>query len=363
MSWRVASIIEELKDAYRGVRCALACVSGGVDSAVAAILAKKALGDRVYSVFIDTGFMREGEAEFVRESLKGLLDVEVYDYSEEVVSAVEGLEDAEEKRKAFRDAFYKSVKSIADEKGCEWIVQGTIKADVIETSSGIKTQHNVLNNELLGKYGLRVIEPLRNLYKHEVRELANYLGISKSIVERQPFPGPGLCIRAVGKLTREKLNLVRKATSIVERYLEGRGYSQYFPAIWEYSVIEKGRLNGIEYDVFSVKVTGISSGCRSYGNPVVITNWHNVGVEVYELYKLFNTNENPHVLIKVLERNSGMYLVALRAVVSKDFMTAEVPRVDLLELGPLCEEITSFPEIRAIAFDVTPKPPATIEYE
>ncbi|MEM0027642.1 MAG: hypothetical protein QXT53_07135 [Ignisphaera sp.] len=185
----LSGIVEGLRSRYRDVNCAIACVSGGVDSTVAAIIAKIAFGDKVYPVFIDTGFMRIGEGLRVKEYLKNFLDIEIYDFSEQIISRVEGLEDAEEKRKAFRDAFYRAVKAVTEEKGCEWVVQGTIKADVVETIGGVKTQHNVLNEELLKRYGLRVIEPLINLYKHEVGNLPRSLDYPNKLLRDSPSQG------------------------------------------------------------------------------------------------------------------------------------------------------------------------------
>lgn len=360
---RVTSdIVKNLKAIVNKIDCAVACVSGGIDSTVSAILAKKALGDKVYPVFVDTGFMRLNEAARIREALKELIEVEVHDFSEEFISKLEGLVDAEEKRVAFRDLFYAVVKKIAEEKKCSWIVQGTIRADVVETVSGVKTQHNVLSEKLLKKYGLMVIEPLVDLYKHEVRAIAKYLGLPKYIVEKQPFPGPGLLIRAVGKLYRGKLEFVRKLTDIVENELASRGYSQYFPAVWEYSVIEGSSTSSLEFDVFEVKVTGVVEGKRSYGHPVVVKKWPK-DVNVYELYKHFDTTKYPHVLVKLAEKSEGLYLVALRVVKTENFLVAEVPRMSFKELEVLASKILKNSEARAVAFDVTPKPPATIEYE
>ncbi|MEM4717510.1 MAG: hypothetical protein QXE81_01965 [Desulfurococcaceae archaeon] len=164
------------------------------------MLSRKILGEKVYSVFIDTGFMRANESYNVKRSLEGIMDIEVYDFSENFISKLEGVSDAEEKRRLFRSVFYESVKKIANEKKCNWIIQGTIKADVIETISGLKSQHNVLDKATLERYGYSVIEPLIDLYKHEVRALAEYLGIPRFIAQRQPFPGPGLLIRTVENL-------------------------------------------------------------------------------------------------------------------------------------------------------------------
>lgn len=358
----IIDIIEGLRALSNKIDCAVACISGGVDSTTAAVLARMALGEKVHPVFIDTGFMRLNEAERVRCALRGLIDVEVHDYSESFISRVEGLSDAEEKRTAFRDCFYTTVREIAQGKGCSFVVQGTIKADVIETVGGIKTQHNVLNRELLLKYGLEVIEPLAGLYKQEVRAIAKRIGLPGYIVERQPFPGPGLLIRAVGRLYREKLELVRRITDLVEVALAGRGISQYFPAVWEHEVLEASRFNGLEYEVFTVRTTGVSGGKRSYGHPVVIKRWPD-GADPYGVYKRFDTQRHPHVLVSLAERGTGSYLLALRAVVTEDFIRAEVPRIDPIELEPLVREILRSREVRAVALDVTPKPPATIEYE
>jgi GMP synthase (glutamine-hydrolysing) len=216
-------IYEKLLSLSKEIDCAIACISGGVDSTTSAVVAKKVLGDKLYGVFIDTGFMRSGEGVRVKEALRSLIDIEIYDFSEEFISRVEGLEDAEEKRKMFRNLFYTAVKRIASEKGCSWVVQGTIKADIVETVGGVKTQHNVLTEELLKRYGIRVIEPLADLYKHEVRALAKHLGLPSWLVNRQPFPGPGLLVRVVGRVYREKLELVRRLTTVVEEKLLLKG--------------------------------------------------------------------------------------------------------------------------------------------
>lgn len=358
----IDDIEKKLLDVSSQVDCAIACISGGVDSTVSAILTRRILGERVYPVFIDTGFMRTNEAHNVKRSLREIIDIEVYDFSENFISRLEGLSDAEEKRKLFRSIFYESVKKIANEKKCNWIIQGTIKADVIETISGLKSQHNVLDKSTLERYGLKVIEPLVELYKYEVRALAEYLNIPKFIVQRQPFPGPGLLIRTVGKLDRIKLEIVRKLTDIVENTLANRDFSQYFPALWEYNVVETSRINNIEYDVFEVKVTGVTEGKRSYGHPVVIRQGPE-SMDVYSMFRYIDTVKHPHVLIRLAEKTNGLYLVALRIVKTRDFMSAEVPRIGLDELKPLVQRILEYPEIRAVALDITPKPPATIEFE
>ncbi len=358
----VEKLVEMVKSLYRDIDCAVACVSGGVDSTVSAIIAKLALGEKVYPVFIDTGFMRFDEARSIKEALKGLLDLEIYDFANNIISSIEGLSDAEEKRIAFRESFYRAVKRIAEEKKCGWIVQGTIKADVVETVGKIKTQHNVLSDELLKRFNLRVIEPLIELYKHEVREIARQLGLPRCIIERQPFPGPGLLIRTVGKMYREKLELVREATKIVEKRLNGSGYSQYFPAIWEYDVAGEGSIDGIEYIVFNIKTTGVVDNVRVYGHPVLIKRYP-AGLDVLKIYSYFDGRSNPHILIELTDNNRGEYVAAIRIVKTENYMMAEVPRIDINELKLLAKEVASLPKIRVVTFDITPKPPATIEYE
>lgn len=228
--------IEKIKNLI-GEGKALIAVSGGVDSTTSAVLTHEAIGDNLICVILDDAFMREREPEKVADTLSRSplnLPVEVVDVRERFLSALSGIKDAEEKRKAFRETFYRTLADIAKEKMCEYLVQGTILADILETKGGIKTQHNIL--EQIGihpdeKYGFKIVEPLASLLKWQVREVARYLGIPKVISERQPFPEPGLAVRIVGEITEEKLNTVKRATSIVESEIYPFEPSQYFPAV------------------------------------------------------------------------------------------------------------------------------------
>ena len=303
----VERAVEEIRRTVGDARAVAAC-SGGVDSTVAAVLARRALGDRLVAVYINDGFRREGEPEWAVSMLQRLgLNVLLVDARREFLEAVRGLRDAEEKRKAFRHTFYSVLGRVAREVGARYLVQGTIAADVVETVRGVKTQHNVLVQLGLDPrtYGFEVVEPLRELYKPQVRELARFLGLPPEISERMPFPGPGLLVRIVGEVTEEKLEIVRKATRIVEEEFAGLGAFQAFAAVLE------GR------------ATGIVGGERRYG-----------------------------------------YMVAVRAVRSEDALTAEPLEAPFELLRRVAERITrEVPGVVRVLYEVTGKPPATIEYE
>ena len=303
----VERAVEEIRRTVGDARAVAAC-SGGVDSTVAAVLARRALGDRLTAVYINDGFRREGEPEWAVSMLQRLgLNVLLVDARREFLEAVRGLSDAEEKRKAFRHTFYSVLGRVAREVGARYLVQGTIAADVVETVRGVKTQHNVLVQLGLDPrtYGFEVVEPLRELYKPQVRELARFLGLPPEISERMPFPGPGLLVRVVGEVTEEKLEIVRKATRIVEEEFAGLGAFQAFAAVLE------GR------------ATGIVGGERRYG-----------------------------------------YMVAVRAVRSEDALTAEPLEAPFELLRRVAERITrEVPGVVRVLYEVTGKPPATIEYE
>jgi GMP synthase (glutamine-hydrolysing) len=303
----VERAVEEIRRTVGDAKAVAAC-SGGVDSTVAAVLARRALGDRLVAVYINDGFRREGEPEWAVSMLQRLgLNVLLVDARREFLEAVRGLRDAEEKRKAFRHTFYSVLGRVAREVGARYLVQGTIAADVVETVRGVKTQHNVLVQLGLDPrtYGFEVVEPLRELYKPQVRELARFLGLPPEISERMPFPGPGLLVRVVGEVTEEKLEIVRKATRIVEEEFAGLGAFQAFAAVLE------GR------------ATGIVGGERRYG-----------------------------------------YMVAVRAVRSEDALTAEPLEAPFELLRRVADRITrEVPGVVRVLYEVTGKPPATIEYE
>ena len=291
-----------------GERKVISACSGGVDSTVTTFLVHKAVGDKLVAVFIDDGLRREGEPEFVVRTLKSLgIKTKFIDAKEEFFAVFKGKTDAEEKRKAFRDKFYKTLGKAAREEKIEFIAQGTIKADVIETVKGIKSQHNVLeqigiNPEI---YGYKILEPLRELFKPDVRKVARELGLPEEISERMPFPGPALSLRVLGEVTPEKIAIVRKATEIVEEETRALGTFQNFAVL------------------HNDKATGIKNGKRVYGN-----------------------------------------IVTIRIVDSTDAVTAKARQVPYEVLMPISERITGeIPSVVRCLYDITDKPPSTIEFE
>ncbi len=298
--------VKEIREAV-GDKKALVALSGGVDSSTTTVLAHQALGKRLIPVFIDDGLMRTGEARRVKDIFKKLgIKVRVIVARREFFNVTTG--DPEVKRRKFRRTFYRMLGRVARRFKAKFLLQGTILTDIEETKRGIKTQHNVL--EQMGikpkRFGLPpvVIEPLKDLRKDEVREVARELGLPPEIYDRMPFPGPGFSTRVLGKLSPQRVNIVRKANTIVEEEL-----AQFKP-----------------FQAFAVlmgdRATGMKKGKRVYGNIIVI-----------------------------------------RSVESVDARTAtpsQIPWETLQKVQQrICKEI---PSVSRVLYDLTPKEPATIEY-
>src|SRR5947207_15190658 len=213
---------------------AIGAVSGAVDSTVAAVVAKSAHGERLLPVLIDTGFLRAGEPENVKARLGDPslgLKVKLVKAGGRFLEATKGEAIAEEKRKKFRETFYQVLGEEARKDGCDFVLQGTIATDWIETQGGIKTQHNILEQvgiDPATTYGFKIIEPLADLYKDQVRTLGRHLNLSNELSERQPFPGPGLLVRCIGNVTKEKIRVLKEATKIAEKRLAPFNYEHYF---------------------------------------------------------------------------------------------------------------------------------------
>ncbi|MBL7158670.1 MAG: ExsB family transcriptional regulator [Candidatus Omnitrophica bacterium] len=252
---------------------AINALSGGVDSSAVTMLGHKALGERLKTYFVDNGIMRKGEPEWIVSLFKGLgVKVEIIDAQDKFFNALKGLTDPEEKREAVTQTFYKDVfGKLVRESKAKYLLQGTILTDVDETVAGIKRQHNVF--EQLGidpekEFGYKIIEPLVQLRKDGVRALAAALGLPESIHNRIPFPGPALAARVIGEVTREKISIVKKATSIVEKKLADSNAFQYM------AILHNDR------------VPGIRDGKRDFGFQVEVRCWDSVDARVATPTKL-----------------------------------------------------------------------------
>ncbi len=303
----IENSLKEIKLDVGDNRVISAC-SGGVDSTVATYLVHKAVGEKMIAVFIDDGLRRDGEPEFVVRILKDFgVNTRFVDARAEFFEVFKGKTDAEEKRKAFREKFYSTLGRVAKEEKIQFITQGTIKADVIETVKGIKSQHNVLGQIGIDSqiYGYKILEPLRELFKPEVRMVARELGLPKEISERMPFPGPALSLRVLGEVTAERAAIVRKATQIVEEETLGLGTFQNFAVL------------------HNDKATGIKNDKRVYGN-----------------------------------------IITVRIVNSIDAVTAQASQIPFEKLMKISKRITSeIPSVVRCLYDITDKPPSTIEFE
>jgi len=384
----------EIKKAV-GEERALIAVSGGVDSTTSAVLTHRAIGDNLLCIMLDDAFMRAGEPEGVAKILSKPplnLPIKVLNVQERFLQALKGLQDAEEKRKAFRETFYKTLGETSEKEGCHFLVQGTIYVDIIETAGGIKTQHNVLSQIGISpteRYGFKVIEPLALLYKGQVRQVARHLGIPPEISERQPFPGPGLSVRVVGEIMIDKLEALKKATEITEEMLVKHQPNQYFATIIndeekaEHSsrrtIQEKVSrflnlpLVKVSAKILRDKATGIKSGERQYGEIAAIKAQSNSHIHQPPIENLVELQteiitENPsltRVLYAIHEaQRKQPYLIAIRAIQTQDFITAQVADIPWTTLKETATKILeACPNVSSVYYDVTPKPPATIEME
>lgn len=287
---------------------AINALSGGVDSSVVTMLGHRALGKKLRTVFIQNGLMREGEAEFIAGIFRNLgVDIEIVDAGGEFLDALRGISDPEKKREAITQTFYKDVFGrIVRESNARHLLQGTILTDIDETVAGIKRQHNVfaqLGIDPQQTFGYQIIEPLIQLRKDGVRAVGKALGLPEEIFARIPFPGPGLAARIIGEVTDEKLEIVRKATSVVESILGGRGAFQYMAILHE------------------DRVTGMRDRKRDFGRQIEVRCWDSI-----------------------------------------DARTASPTRLPYEVLEKLAADIVDkVPGVVSVTYNITTKPPSTIE--
>jgi GMP synthase (glutamine-hydrolysing) len=391
----VENAIAEMKKSI-GDEKALVAVSGGVDSTLCAVLTHKAIGENLVCVILDDAFMRQGEPEHVAEKLSKSpfsVPVKIANVHDRFMQAMKGLRDAEEKRKAFRETFYTVLSETAKNESCKILVQGTIRADVIETVGGVKTQHNVLEQMGINpnqRFGFKVVEPLVRLSKEQVRMAARHLGLPTEFSERQPFPGPGLSVRVVGEIRPDKLETLKTTTTIVEHELALHKPGQYFAVIVDNEEASQTSktlhvqetvahlLNvpsrNVHIKVFADNATGVEGGKRRYGEIVGIKvqtmdgKLHQTGIQNLVSVQARIITENPPVArVFYAVRDSAQkkpYVIGIRSVQTKDFLTAEVSEIPWTTLDKIGEEIVEQCEdVSTVYYDVTPKPPATIEME
>jgi len=388
--------VQEIRNVL-GNEKALIAVSGGVDSCTCAALVHRAIGDNLLCVMLDDAFMRVGEPERVATLLSQpplKLPIKILNVQERFLEEMRELRDAEEKRKVFRETFYRVLSETAQREGIRYLVQGTILADIVETAGGVKTQHNVLSQIGINpreRYGFLLVEPLTTLFKGQVREVARYLGLPPEIAERQPFPGPGLSVRVVGEIRKEKLDAVKVATAIAEEKIAPHAPSQYFAVIMDnvddsshdaellkiqaqVSELLGVPRNRVRVVIPEDKATGMRAGNRVYGEVVIIRVLDAKGKiqqppmsSLIELQGKILT-DNPgftRVFYVVGEKSQRQpYVVAVRAISTTDFLTAKVSDMPWKTLNETAVSVLSAClNVSAVCYDVTPKPPATVEME
>ncbi|MDR2624487.1 MAG: glutamine-hydrolyzing GMP synthase [Methanobrevibacter sp.] len=300
----IENSIEGIKNEIGNEKTIIA-LSGGVDSSVCSVLVKNAIGDNLTAIFVDNGFLREGEADEVVDIFEGRLNFKYVDAREEFLKGLRGVTDPEEKRKIIGKIFIDVFEREAEKIQAKFLVQGTIAPDWIESEGKIKSHHNL---SLPGGMILEVVEPIRELYKDEVRDIGRELELSDKLINRQPFPGPGLAVRIIGEVTREKLDIVSKANHIVSEEVEKIGLDK---DLWQYFAV-----------LTDSKVTGVKGDQRDFG-----------------------------------------YLVVIRMVTSLDAMTAEVPELPWDLIKTISKKITSeVSQVAHVSLSVSDKPPSTIEF-
>jgi GMP synthase (glutamine-hydrolysing) len=310
----IEETVQELKSKIRGK--AVIGVSGGVDSTTAAILVNKAIGENLRCVLVETGYMRKNEIENNEKTLRKLgLNVLVVDAKERFYEKLKGVVDPEQKRKSIGELFIRIFEEVARKEDARFFVQGTIAPDWIESGGGlrdrIKSHHNV--GGLPEKIEFEIVEPLRDLYKDEVRIVGKKLGLPSELYDREPFPGPGLAVRIIGEASPDNVRIVSEACAIVEEEIEKAVAKKEMSRPWQYFAV-----------LLPCKTVGVHGDVRAYGS-----------------------------------------IVAVRAVESLDGMSAAYSKIPHTVLERISVRITNSlkDDVSRVVFDITNKPPGTIEYE
>lgn len=316
-NWKIKDFVKKAVEEIRlivGNGKAIVALSGGIDSSTVTVLTAKAIGKNLTAVFVDHCFMRENEPKFVEDTFKKFnINFVSVNARRKFLTKLKAITDPEKKRKVIGEEFIRVFENEATKVKADYLIQGTIYPDRIESgirkfSDKIKTHHNVAGLPLEIKFKT-IVEPLKDLYKDEVRKLAEALGLPKEIVFRQPFPGPGLAVRIMGEVTQEKLGIIKKADKIVTEEIEKSGLKHQ---LWQYFAV-----------LTETKSTGVKGDARAYG-----------------------------------------YTIAVRAVESREAMTASYAKIPHNILEAISTRITNeVPEVTRVVYDITHKPPATIEWE
>ena len=308
----IEETVEKIKEEVPGRT--LIAFSGGVDSTVCTALVNKAIGDQLIAVNVDTGYMRKNEPETIKKLMKEMgLNYRFIDASEKFYKALKGIKDPERKRKIIGEIFIRLFEEVGKDEKIENLVQGTIAPDWIESGGDlrdtIKSHHNV--GGLPENMDLKLVEPLRDLYKDEVRQVARTIGLSVS--ERQPFPGPGLAIRILGEATPQRAEIVREACDIVEKEIENAVKKENMELPWQYFAV-----------LLPTKSVGVHGDRRAYG-----------------------------------------FVIAIRAVQSIDAMTCSFSNIPTKIIDRISNRITNKlgDKINRVVYDITNKPPGTVEWE
>jgi GMP synthase (glutamine-hydrolysing) len=376
-------------------------VSGGIDSSVTAALFYLEIGDRLYVTHVDTGFMRliggKEESQLITDRFSEFKNFKLINARSLFYEKVMGIHDAEQKRIEFRRAYEIVTEQRMRESDCNVMTQGTILPDIIETEKGIKSQHNV---QLRFSNVQKIVEPLAGLFKDEVRKVAEFLWSSykmkvlENVSRRQPFPGPGLSIRAIGKITLEKLEVEKRANAIVEQMIDEytrkkfntnlyinestgeqipfQSFAATFDDVFTEEIKDLTPLlkekmgKNIRCKILNANATGIKNGKRVYSHPLCIES------RVELSYDILNKigSEIPlktsfsRVLYKVNSKvGSSRYIIAIRSVNSIDAITARVNEIPIIDVERIADEIVDKCDVKEVYWDISPKPPATIEYE